>query len=882
MADTVRTTCPYCGTGCGVVMSRSRDGWAVGGDPDHPANRGRLCSKGIALPDTLTRRGRLLQPMVDGREVTWDAAIAAIAARLQATLDAHGPDSVAFYVSGQLLTEDYYVVNKLVKGFIGSPHLDTNSRLCMASAVAGHKRAFGGDVVPGCYEDIEAADLVVLAGSNLAWCHPVLAQRLRTARRDRGTRVVVIDPRVTATCDDADLHLPIRPGTDVTLFNGLLRHLHAAGAFDPAFIEAHISGLDVALAAAEDDAPSPATVAEVCGLPRDDLMAFYTLVAETPRTVTVFSQGVNQSAQGTDKVNAILNVHLATGRLGTAGAGPFSVTGQPNAMGGREVGGLANQLAAHMDPDNAADVDRLRRFWRAPTLKGGQGLKAVDMFEAVESGRIKAIWIMATNPAVSLPDAGRVRAALAKCPVVIASDVMADTDTLRFAHIRLPAAAWSEKDGTVTNSERRISRQRAFRPAPGAAKPDWWIVTQVARALGHGRAFRYRRPADVFREHAALSAFENKGRRAFDIGGLAKLSNRAYDALAPVQWPLPTGAKRGTARLFAEGGFPTADGRARMVPVVRRAVPGTAEDAPLLLNTGRYRDQWHTMTRTGLAPRLAAHRPEPLLDIHPEDAAVCGVTDGGLARVSSPSGTVLVRVAVTEGQRRGEVFLPIHWTDTHAAKAVVSRVIPAVTDPVSGQPQSKNVAVQVSPVTPAWQGVLLSRRAPALDRVTYWAAHAAKGCTAYELAGEDGNIGLPEILFAAPDLQRLDYWDAQRGVSRHAWTDGDRLVACLFVGPERPDVARDWLTGMFAGTALTPADRAVVLAGRAPGATEDKGRLVCSCFAVGLNQIVGALRDGRATTVAEIGAALSAGTGCGSCIPELKEVLDANARVAAA
>lgn len=861
-----RTICPYCGTGCGIVISEGRDGWAVGGDPTHPANQGRLCSKGAALADTLSLEGRLLQPVVDGQETDWTNAIASVAGRLQQTIAQNGADSVAFYVSGQLLTEDYYVANKLLKGFIGSRHIDTNSRLCMASTVAGHKRAFGADVVPGCYEDLEEADLVLLVGSNLAWCHPVLAQRLKTARQRHGTRVIVIDPRRTASCDEADLHLPLAAGSDIALFNGLLVHLADQGRLDSAFIEAHVSDFPATLEAARIDAPSTEAVAGRCDLTVEAVERFFDWVTETPRTVTLFSQGVNQSDHGTDKVNAILNFHLATGRIGRPGAAPFSVTGQPNAMGGREVGGLANQLAAHMDPDVPEDVERLRRFWRAPALTGGQGLKAVEMFRAVESGRIKAIWIMGTNPAVSLPEASRVRRALEACPLVIVSDVVADNDTLRHAHIRLPAAAWSEKDGTVTNSERRISRQRPFRTPPDAARADWWIITQVARALGHRRAFHYRRPAEIFREHAALSGFENGGRRAFDISDKAHLSKAGYEGMEPFFW--------GAQRFYVDGRFHTADTRARMVPLT--APVAGLQDGKLLLNSGRYRDQWHTMTRTGLSARLSAHRPEPLLDVNPQDAAAHGLEQDGLARITSASGMVLARVSVTSDQPAGQVFLPIHWSDSSAAEAVVSRLIPARTDPLSGQPDSKRTAVNVVPYRPAWNGVLLTRATPELSQANYWVRQRGADCQLYELAGEGGGeSALIARVFAGEGLRELRYADETRGVHRCGWLRDDRLVACLFIGPQRPELQRDWLQSLLSDQPLSDADRAVLLAGRAPDATLDKGALVCACHGVGLREITAAVESGEAVTVEEIGACLSAGTGCGSCVPELKEIINA-------
>ena len=558
-----RTTCPYCGVGCGVlVRPDGAGGIAVEGDPEHPANRGRLCSKGAALGETVGTEHRLLAPRADGRSVDWEAALETVAGRFGEAIAEHGPDAVAFYVSGQMLTEDYYVANKLMKGFIGSANIDTNSRLCMASTVAGHRRAFGTDTVPGVYDDLDEADLVVLVGSNLAWCHPVLYQRVIAARESRGTRIVTIDPRRTASCDGA-LHLPIRSGSDVALFNALLAEIERRGATDVAYAEAHVDGLAESLAAARLSDPAPT------GLDPTLLQTFLDLWIGTEKVVTVFSQGVNQSSSGTDKVNAILNCHLATGRIGKPGTGPFSVTGQPNAMGGREVGGLANMLACHLDIENAEHGAAVRDFWRAPGVPERAGLKAVELFDAVADGRIKALWVIHSNPAVTLPDADRVRDAIAACPFVVVSDITADTDTARLADVLLPAAAWAEKSGTVTNSDRTISRQRAVLPAPGEARPDWWILAEVARRMGFAEAFAWEGPADIFAEHAALSGVAGAFGKDFDISDLAAIDASAYDELAPVRWPL-SGAKRG-GRFFADGGFFHPNGRARMLPLSHRA-----------------------------------------------------------------------------------------------------------------------------------------------------------------------------------------------------------------------------------------------------------------------------------------------------------------------
>ncbi len=481
------------------------------GDKQHPANLGRLCSKGLALADTLGQEGRMLHPSIAGQRASWEEALNRVAAGFGKIIAQHGPDAVAFYVSGQLLTEDYYVANKLMKGFIGSANIDTNSRLCMSSAVAAQKRAFGADAVPVCYEDIETADLVVIVGSNYAWAHPVLYQRLAYAKKARPEmRVVVIDPRRTATCDIADLHLAIAPGADAFLFNGLLHYLRREDALDLAYVEAHVEGFAAAFEAARTVNSVP-KVAQVCGVPETQVSEFFRLFAGIERTVTIFSQGINQSSSGVDKGNAIINVHLATGRIGRPGMGPFSVTGQPNAMGGREVGGMANQLAAHLDFSKEASIDLVSRFWDAPDIARSPGLQAVDMFQAIASGKIKAVWIMGTNPVVSLPDADKVRAALLACELVVVSDCVQHTDTTACADILLPAAGWGEKDGTVTNSERCISRQRSLLPASGVARPDWWIITEIAQRMGYAEAFPYTKPAQIFREHARLSGFENDG-----------------------------------------------------------------------------------------------------------------------------------------------------------------------------------------------------------------------------------------------------------------------------------------------------------------------------------------------------------------------------------
>ena len=869
----VRTTCPYCGVGCGVLINHDGEGnVTVKGDPDHPANFGRLCSKGSALAETLVPDGRLTHPRIGRERSDWDSALDLVADRFRQTIKEHGPESVGFYVSGQLLTEDYYVANKLMKGFIGTANIDTNSRLCMSSAVAAHKRAFGADLVPACYEDIEAASLVVLVGSNLAWCHPVLYQRLLAAREKNGTKIVVIDPRRTASCDLADLHLPIRSESDITLFNGLLSYLLIGGRHDPDFILARTSGLGDLLA----DLPTenPAAVAEICGIPAEQVRKFYKLFAANDKTVTLFSQGVNQSAQGTDKANAIINCHLLTGRIGRPGAAPFSITGQPNAMGGREVGGLANMLAAHMDFTDA-DCARVQKFWHSPTIAARPGLKAVDMFEAARKGKIKALWIMGTNPAVSLPDSARVGEALEKCDFVVVSDVIAQTDTTQYADILLPACGWSEKSGMVTNSERRLSRQRAFLPAFGEAMPDWWIISQVAKRMGFGRAFDYDGPAAIFREHAALTAVANKGQRQFNIGGLAGISDRDYDSFKPRQWPIAVPGETSSDRLFSGTDFQTADGKARFVPTLPADdIPGIGAPA-LILNTGRTRDQWHTMTRTGLVPRLAAHQPEPVLTLHPEDAARSNLCDGGWAKAEGNGRTALFRIRISPDQELGTLFIPIHWSASNSAAGPVNRLIGAKCDPVSGQPDLKNGALQLSPWIPQWHGCLVTRRPVSPPKACdYWARRPVAGGHLIELAAGGGPNdwqAWASDLLSADDL--VFYMDAQRGAYRWACIRDNRVEGLLFVTASGGLPDSRALGDLLNETIPPEANAAAVLAGILPGAGTSCGRQICSCFGVGETTIREAIANKGLDSVQAIGEALQAGTNCGSCIPELNGIL---------
>lgn len=878
------TTCAYCGVGCGIkatVTDAANRIVTIQGDTEHPANFGRLCSKGSSLAETLTLEGRLLEPSINGKNVSWPTAINKVATDFQRIIAEHGRESVAFYVSGQLLTEDYYVANKLMKGYIGTANIDTNSRLCMSSAVAGYKRAFGADTVPASYEDFDSAELIILVGSNTAWCHPIVFQRIKAIKEQRPSlKIVVIDPRETATNEIADLHLPIKAGTDVLLFNALLADVAAKGLIDSDFVSKHTKGFAETIKAAQQDVGDGLTVAERLGVDEVTLETLKTWFANTPKTMTLFSMGVNQSSSGTDKVNAIVNCHLAMGRIGKAGASPFSLTGQPNAMGGREVGGLANMLAAHMEIENPAHRHLVQRFWQSPNIASHSGLKAVDLFDAMAEGKIKAVWIMATNPVVSLPNADKVRAALAKCELVVVSDCIADTDTTRLAHVLLPSLGWGEKDGTVTNSDRRISRQRAFLAAPEQAKPDWWAMAQVAQAMGFDQGFNYQNAAQVFAEHAALSAFENHSQgivRDFNIGALMGLTPERYDEMPSVQWPLAVGATEGTVRMFADGKFFTTDGLANLVPVISLAPKNKpSADYPFVLNTGRIRDQWHTMTRTGLTSRLLQHIGEPYAELHPNDAQKLGISEGDLVKLSSSWGEAIARVQINAGQQLGAVFMPMHWTGVLTTSSRVGAVVNPAVDPISGQPENKHTPVSVSRFNAAWHGYLLSDKPLTLPKCDYAVAIRIENGWRYELAHHQKPndwIDWSSVWLNEPQGERLEYQDVTHSVQRFAWLVDGKLSALAFFGLEASLPPRSWLMSLLAQP-LDALSRRALLSGKPADPNADVGRIICACFGVGEKTILRTINKQKLCTVAEIGKCLKAGTNCGSCQPELKKLLE--------
>ena len=786
----IKTTCAYCGVGCGVEARPKLSGeLEIRGDKSHPSNYGKLCTKGIALGDTIITDGRLLTPTLNPNDqpqaLDWSSATDLIADKFSQAIREYGADSVAFYVSGQLLTEDYYVANKLMKGFIGSANIDSNSRLCMASSVVGHKRAFGSDTVPVCYEDLELADMVVLVGSNLAWCHPVLFQRLRAAKQGNPElKVVVIDPRKTDSCDIADQHLGLHSGSDVALFNGLLTYLDQHQYLNDAYIKAHTQGFEQALQAAR----AQADVAEITGLSHQQLDEFYRAFATQQKVVTIYSQGVNQSSIGSDKVNSIINCHLASGKIGYPGCGPFSVTGQPNAMGGREVGALANTLASHMEFDNPQHHQLISDFWHTDNLATKPGLKAVELFDAMAEGKIKAVWIMATNPMVSLPDSDKIRQALQTCPFVVVSDCIADTETTRMADLVLPAQGWSEKSGTVTNSERRISRQRRVMPSPGMAKPDWWIISQVASKMGYAQQFNYRHEGEVFAEYARLSTLGNlSGERDFTLIGLTQLDDQGYSRLTPQQWPVTElQTEVVNQRLLTEGRFYTSDGKANFIATRHKAPhDATSSQFPLLLNSGRTRDHWHTMSRTGLSARLGEHRTQPYVQIHPYTAAYYGIASNQLVKIHNAQGQSLARAEICEQVLPGQLFMPIHWNNATAKQSKPCALIAPFTDKVSGQPEFKHTAVSIAPYPLQSAARFVSRTMVTLEGVDYWAKQKIEHGYVYhiesDLPAHQLSRVLKEQLSSGYD-QQLSFDSGPAG-SQQRWVTvcGDQVLQALDV-----------------------------------------------------------------------------------------------------
>ncbi|WP_342619183.1 molybdopterin-dependent oxidoreductase [Rhodoferax sp. GW822-FHT02A01] len=942
-----RSTCPYCGVGCGVIIeSKGAQITGVRGDPDHPANFGRLCSKGSTLHLTasavVTQQTRLLQPMqrltrgATPQPLGWDAALTQASATFARIIREHGPDAVGFYVSGQLLTEDYYVFNKLAKGLIGTNNIDTNSRLCMSSAVAGYKKTLGADAPPACYDDVNFAATLFITGSNTAFAHPVLYRRIEDARRANPTlKVVVVDPRRTDTADMADLHLQIQPGTDVMLFNGMLHLMLWEGWTDAAYIAEHTAGFDALKATVRDCTPD--LVAQVCGISKDALLEATRLftglghrvvgadgklqAVQRQPTLSLYCQGLNQSSSGTAKNAALINLHLACGQIGKPGAGPFSLTGQPNAMGGREVGGLANLLSAHRDLGNAQHRAEVADLWGVADVPATPGKTAVEMFQAAADGEIKALWIACTNPAQSMPDQATVRRALERAEYVVVQEAFATTATCRYADLLLPATTWGEKEGTVTNSERRISRVRAAVPPPSEAnthqsesapRHDWAIAVDFAQRLERslGRVgptlFPYTTPESIWNEHR-----ESTRGRDLDITGLS------YTALEiePQQWPFPEGASKGRARLYEDGVFPTADGRAQFAAVPYKPVAEPREARyPFSLNTGRLRDQWHGMSRTGTLGRLFGHAREPALQMHPQDMARRLLKEGDLVHVTSRRGSILVPVQASAEQAMSQVFLAMHWgeefisgrSSTGQRLAGVNALTSPAFCPDSKQPEFKHAAVKVlkaelpySLVAMAWlapEQVLAARSQlqSLMERFAYATCVPFASATAMDGAAERQGLLLRaadheapasevlqqiEVILQLQGSQVLRYADPKRGQHRtmrlRRTHDDTLLDGFLLSGDTR---AQEWISGLLRDEQATQAyGRALLLpVSKPPVPVVTLGKVVCTCFNVRDIAIAEKLADCSGTDaerLTNLQGALRCGTNCGSCVPELQRMV---------
>ncbi|OZI30640.1 nitrate reductase [Bordetella genomosp. 10] len=885
---TTATICCYCGTGCGVrVHTEAGRVTGVSGDDDHPSSLGKLCSKGRALADTVRDDGaRVLRAQwrehrdAPRRELALDDALDVAAARLAEIIGRHGPDAVAFYLSGQLLTEDYAVFNKLARALVGTNNVDTNSRLCMSSAVAGYKQTLGADAPPACYEDLGLADTVLIAGSNAAHAHPILFRRLEAAKQARpDMKIILVDPRRTDTAELADLHLPILPGSDVALFHAMLHAMQDEGLLDQAFIARHTTGF---AALRERIAACPPAVAQdLCGVPAADIVTAARWFGRAGAALSLYTMGLNQSSSGTAKNAALIHLHLATGQIGKPGAGPFSLTGQPNAMGGREAGGMATLLPGHRDPADAAHRAEVAALWGVPRLPERPGLPAVEMFDALLDGRIKAIWIAATNPAQSLPDQARVRAALARAELVIVQEAFAGVETLDYADLVLPAATWPEKEGTVTNSERRISRVRAAIAAPGDAQPDWRLAAGVARRLAariapaRAALFDYPGEAAVFAEHAATTAG-----RDLDYSAL---TYRILDEQGPQQWPYRPGLPP-SRRLYADGVFATADGRARFVDVAYTPVaePVTAE-YPLRLTTGRLRDHWHTMARTALSPSLVRHVEAPWLSLHPDDMEELGLAENALATVRSRRGEIVLPARADASLRRGQAWLPMHWGSAFMAGEGVNALTNPARDPVSRQPELKHCAIAVAPAALPWQAAgwvrgdaaaLRRALAPWLRRFPYAvllpSAIAGGGLgmaiAAARAPETDLLATLYEELGLGPDASAV-YDDPARGKLRRVALDQGRPRAFFLAGDLLAhDALAAWADGGDA-----PASLARLLLGQTGTAAAPRARTICVCVGVTDRAIAAGIAGGL--DLDGLKQTLGCATGCGSCAPEISRMI---------
>ncbi|MEY4138508.1 MAG: hypothetical protein RLZZ371_690 [Pseudomonadota bacterium] len=934
MSET-RSTCPYCGVGCGVIIeSRGNQITGVRGDPDHPANFGRLCTKGSSLHLTasaaITAQARLLHPMqrlqrgAPAQRTNWDSALDLAASRFAGIIEQHGADAVGFYISGQLLTEDYYVFNKLAKGLIGSNNIDSNSRLCMSSAVAGYKQSLGMDAPPACYDDFKHASTIFITGSNTAYAHPILFRRIEDARRaNPALKIVVVDPRRTDTADMADLFLQIQPGTDVMLHHGMLHLMLWEGWTDQAFVADHTSGFESLKALVRDCTPE--VVARTCGISQETLMQATRLFsgvqangqARTP-TLSLYCQGLNQSSSGAAKNTSLINLHLATGQIGKAGAGPFSLTGQPNAMGGREVGGMANLLSGHRDMGKAADRAEVAALWGVPSVPQQAGKTAVEMFQAAADGEIKALWIACTNPAQSMPNQALVRRALERAEFVVVQEAYAGTATCAYADLLLPASTWGEKEGTVTNSERRISRVRAAVEPAGESRHDWQIATNFAQRLevllkqqgaaaetGPGTLFPYTRPEAVWLEHR-----ESTRGRDLDITGMSY----ALLEQSPLQWPMPEGKTQGQARLYQDGIFPTADGKARFISVAYQPVaePRSAR-YPFSLTTGRLRDQWHGMSRTGTLGHLFGHVSEPSVLMHAQDMSQRQLKDGDLVHLTSTRGSVLVPVQASREVGLNQAFMAMHWGEEFLSGqsaqgerlAGVNALTSGAFCPDAKQPELKHTPVKILKAEMPWQllavawlpesqGVAARRVLQGLmaqfDFATCVPFASAAGKDHGERSGllfraashqapEPGLLAQIEQVLQLQGQDVLRYTDRKRDqhrVARLVETETQTALEGFLLAGDIS--AQGWITTLLKES--LPAHtygRALLIPGaKPPVPVVSRGQQVCACFNVtdlAINTHLTNNKVAPGQQLASLQASLKCGTNCGSCVPQLQRMI---------
>jgi assimilatory nitrate reductase catalytic subunit len=875
----------------------------VKGDPQHPANFGRLCTKGSTLHLSAKLDNRLLYPEVrqsrdlPRKRATWDESLDLVVEKFATLIETHGPDSVAFYISGQLLTEDYYVFNKLAKGLIGTNNVDTNSRLCMSSAVAGYKVTLGADAPPACYEDIDHTDCLFIAGSNTAFAHPIIYRRIEDAKeKNPNLKIIVVDPRQTDTAKAADLHLAILPGTDVALFNGMLHVMLWEGMLDNAFIDAHTNGFAELKETVREYTPK--MVADICGIKEADIITAAKWFGKGP-TLSMYCQGLNQSIHGRDKNAALINLHLATGQIGKLGAGPFSLTGQPNAMGGREVGGMATLLSGHRELANPEHRAEVASLWGVESISDLPGKSAVDMFKAVKDGSIKAIWIACTNPAHSMPDLNEVLEALDNAELVVVQDAFDNTETCQYADVLLPASTWGEKEGSVTNSERCITRVNPAVTPPAEARHDWEIVVDFAQRLEQrlGKKtllFPYTTTEQIFDEHR-----ETTRGRDLDITGL---SYTLLNEQGPQQWPFKTGDVTGKARLYSDGVFQKPDGKAQFMNAVYQ---GTADKTnaryPLHLLTGRLRDQWHGMSRTGNVAQLYNHAEEPVIHMSTDDMMRRSIKNGDIVKVSNMRGSLVLPVQMSDEVKPSQTFIPMHWGSQSMHGLGVNALMPSAYDQVSKQPELKHTAVKLEKLDLPWRMTVMRtiHSLDVLQKLRAYLSHfeyASCGLFGRETENHDGMLILRAAHTEAPDEQviqdidmllgmtgdapLLNYLDAKRGISKRILVETNSVNKSEVTGVRLvgETLAAAWLKDVMGTGEFSPELRRWALAplNAPPAGQRSRGKIVCNCLDVAENEIIDNIQLGA--DLLTLQNKLKCGTQCGSCVPELKQLVRIHAK----